>query len=460
MPAVLLGCPRRMPVVVPQPLTSEVTELLQELIRNGCVNDGTAASGHERRNAEVLQSVLAGPGLDLEVVEPVPGRATVVARMEGADREAPSLMLLGHTDVVPANPEDWRHDPFGGELIDGEVWGRGAVDMLNLTSSMAVALRHLAAGGFRPRGDLLFVGVADEEGLGAHGAGWLTEHMADDVSTDYLITEAGGFPRSTPDGLRLPVITGEKGVFWCTLLVRGTPGHGSQPLRTDSAVVKAAMVVERLAAHEVPAEIHEAWRRFVKGMGFPGAISELLLDPERIDEFCAELPALGLARQAHACTHTTVAPTMMRGGTKLNIIPDRAEIQLDIRGLPGWQLPDVEAMVREALGDLSGDVEVVWHESFPATTSPLDTPLWAAIERVVQRPYPGARCVPFVSVGATDARFFRRLGTVAYGFGLFSQRLSFEDYATMFHGVDERVDVESLGLSAALWGDLAEALLA
>lgn len=444
---------------MPDQASAEVTDLLRQLIRNGCVNDGSPESGQEHRNADALRAVLEGPGLDLEVQEPLPGRKSLVARMDGSDPSAPSLMLLGHTDVVPANPEDWRHDPFGGELIDGEVWGRGAVDMLNLTSSMAVAVRHLATQGFTPRGDLVFIGVADEEGLGTHGAGWLTEHLAEDVKTDYLITEAGGFPMPTPQGVRLPVITGEKGVFWCTLTVRGTPGHGSQPLRADSAVVKAAVAVQRLAEHEVPAEIHDAWRRFVAGIGLPAAIAEPLLDPARIEDLCRDFPAVGLARQAHASTHTTLSPNIVHGGTKINMIPDRAELQLDIRGLPGWQVADVEAMVRSALGDLADDVDITWHSTEEATTSPTDTPLWDAIEKVVKGPYPDSACVPFLSVGATDARFFRRLGTVSYGFGLFSRRLTFEDYTTMFHGIDERVDVDSLGLSARLWDDLARAML-
>jgi acetylornithine deacetylase/succinyl-diaminopimelate desuccinylase-like protein len=217
--------------------------------------------------------------------------------------------------------------------------------------------------------------------------------------------------------------------------------------------------VERLAEYCPQAEIHEAWTRFVEGIGLPPEIAEPLLDPSRIDAFCNELPALGLARQAHACTHTTVAPTIVHGGTKVNVIPDRAQLQLDIRGLPGWGVEEVAAMLGEALGDLAADVEIQWHSVDPATTSPVDTPLWRAIERVVQGPYPGSRCIPFLSVGATDARFFRKLGTIAYGFGLFSTRLSYEDYATMFHGIDERVDVESLGLSARMWDGLARELL-
>jgi acetylornithine deacetylase/succinyl-diaminopimelate desuccinylase-like protein len=436
-------------------LGGEVAELLQAMIRNECVNDGTPESGHEQRNADLLRDLLEGRGLDLELYEPLPGRTSLVAKIEGRHRDAPALTLLGHTDVVPANGEDWRRDPFGGEIVDGEVWGRGAVDMLNLTASMAVSMRHLADEGFRPEGDLLFIGVADEEALGSHGAKWLTEHLADEVRCDYLITEAGGFPMGAPGGVRLPVITGEKGAFWCTITVRGTPGHASQPLRTDNALVKAAEVVRRLAEHETPADIHDAWRRFVEGIGLPPEFTAPLLDPDRIGEFCETLPLLGLARQAHACTHTTMAPTILHAGTKINVIPDRVELQVDIRVLPGWDVADAEAMIDDALGDLAGDVEVTWNSVDVASASPADTPLWDALERVAQVSYPDARCVPFLTVGATDARFFRRLGTVAYGFGLFSEQLSFEQYAAMFHGIDERVDVASLGLSAELWDGLA-----
>ena len=242
----------------------------------------------------------------METYEPEPGRTSLVAKIQGSDPSAPSLTLLGHTDVVPANADDWRHDPFGGELIDGEVWGRGAIDMLNLTATMATGLRHLARRGFRPPGDLTYIAVADEEALGTHGAKWLCRHAADDVRADYVITESGGFPMGGADGTpRLPVIVGEKGVYWCTLTVRGTPGHGSQPLRTDNALVKAAEVVRRIDEYRPQAELHEAWTRFIEGIGFPPELAEPLLDPDRIDEFCDELPLLGLARQAHACTHTT-----------------------------------------------------------------------------------------------------------------------------------------------------------
>ena len=304
-------------------ITHEVTDLLQHLIRNACVNDGTAESGQEVRSADLLATYLEGGGLDLQRFEAAPGRTSLVGRIEGSDPNAPTLLLMGHTDVVPANADGWRHDPFGGELIDGEVWGRGAVDMLNLTASMAVAVKHLAAGGFRPRGTLVYLAVADEEALGALGAAHLVDHEADAVRADYVITESGGIPIPSPTGLKLPVIVAEKGSCWVTLRVRGTPGHASQPYRTDNALVTAAEVVGRIASYQPPTVLHDVWRRFLASMGFGDELTAPLLDEDRFLDAIEPLP-VGLARQFHACTHTTFAPTIVHGGTKTNVIPDRA----------------------------------------------------------------------------------------------------------------------------------------
>lgn len=436
----------------------EVADLLGELIRNRCVNDGTDASGGESRSADVLASVLAAPGVELERFEPTPGRASLVARIEGSDPRAPSLCLMGHTDVVPVSGERWRHDPFGGELIEGEVWGRGAVDMLNLTSSMALAVGDLARSGWRPKGTLVYLAVADEEALGSWGAGWLTSNALDAVRTDYVITEPGSVRIPTPSGTRLAVSVAEKGTYWVRLRVFGTPGHGSQPLRSDNALVNAAKVVCRLADYRPEADIHDAWRRWVGGVGLEPALSDSLLDPARIDAALDALP-VGMARLAHACTHTTFAPTVAHGGVKTNVIPGRVDIEVDIRTLPGQQGRDVEAMIDDALGDLRSRVEVEVLDHDPASSSPTETPLWDVLAEVGSQLVPGSGLVASMSVGATDARFFRRVGTTAYGFGLFSERIGFDRYQSMFHGDDERVDTESLGLSRALWSEVARRLL-
>ena len=439
-------------------IAGEVTDLLQHLIRNACVNDGTAESGQESRSAELLRSYLDGSGVELEAYEAVPGRGSLVARIEGRKKDAPTLLLMGHTDVVPVNPDGWDRDPFGGELVDGEVWGRGAVDMLNLTASMAVATKRLASSGFNPDGTLIYLAVADEEALGTHGAKYLVEHERDAVAADYVITESGGIPMPAASGIKLPVLVAEKGSCWTFLRVRGTPGHGSQPFRTDNALVKAAEVVRRIAAYHPETMISETWKRFVEGMEFGPEITEPLTRPEGFLELCEALP-LGLGRIAHACTHTTIAPTVIHGGTKTNVIPDFVEIELDIRTLPGHTEPEVRAMLATALGDLAGDVEIEIRSDDPATSSPADTPLWSTLERAAKAFYANSSLVPMLMMAATDARFFRRAGSTAYGFGLFSENLTYEDFATMFHGDNERVDVESLRLSTELWDAVARDLL-
>jgi acetylornithine deacetylase/succinyl-diaminopimelate desuccinylase-like protein len=368
---------------------------------------------------------------------------------------------MGHTDVVPVNPDRWQRDPFGGELVDGEVWGRGAVDMLNETATMAVAFKALADEGFRPKGTLTYLAVADEEALGTYGAEWLLENERDAVRGDFVVTESGGFrmPLPSTTGLKLPVIVGEKGSYWCTLRVRGTPGHGSMPLRTDNALVKAADVVRRIAEFRPETQINEIWRRFVESEDLPPELSEILLDPQRIQEFYESFEDVGMARMVHACTHTTFAPTIVQGGVKTNVIPDTVDLQVDIRTLPGQTGEDVRAMLSEALGDLADSVEVSAQSDDTSSASPMDTPLWDSLQRVTEKLVPGAKTVPFLIVGATDARFFRRAGATAYGAGLFSDRISFAEFASMFHGDNERVDVDSLQLSTDLWLGLAKDLL-
>lgn len=434
--------------------TAEATALLQDLIRNACVNDGRPESGEEIRSADLLTGYLEGAGLELEHYEPHPGRRSLLAKIEGSDPTAPTLLLMGHTDVVPVNPDGWSRDPFGGELVDGMVWGRGAVDMLNLTTTMAVAFRRLADSGFAPKGTLALLAVADEEALGTWGADWLVEHQLDDVRADYVVTESGGFQMPGAHGTRLPVMVEEKGTYWSKITVHGTPGHASSPFRTDNALVTAAEIVRRIAEFQPPTTLSDTWTRLVEGLGLP----DELLREEGFRECIERLP-LGLSRIAYSCTHTSMAPTVAHGGTKTNVIPDRVELEVDVRTLPDQSGDHARELLLEAIGDLADRVEIESNDD-PATRSPVDTPLWDSLGRVTEKLCNGSALVPMIMTGGTDNRFFRRAGSVGYGFGLFSKRLAFEDYATMFHGNDERVDQESLRLSTELWLALADDLLA
>ncbi len=444
-------------------LTGRTVELLQTLIRNECVNDGTVESGFESRNADVLEQVIAGPGVEVERFEPVPGRASIVGRIPGSDPDAPSLCLMGHTDVVPVHADGWRNDPFGGELIDGEVWGRGAVDMLNLTSSMAVAFRDLADRGFRPRGDLIYFGVADEESGSAVGARWMADHHPDAIRADYVLTENGGLHSGPSEAPFVGVNVAEKGVAWRRLVVRGTPGHGSMPFRpggrVDNALITAAGVVQRLADYRPAPRFTELWRERVSTLDLPEEVAAILLDEQRIDEFLDEMPSAPAAAHLHACTHTTFSPNLVDGQMKTNVIPDEVVIQVDVRTLPGEDADDVDAHLRTALGDLADHVEATPLMNDVASTSPIDTPLWDSLAKAVNVPFPTARLTPQLVVGFTDARIYREMGAVAYGAGLFSPELDAGQFGARFHGHDERIDVESLALTTRLWSHVATDLL-
>jgi acetylornithine deacetylase/succinyl-diaminopimelate desuccinylase-like protein len=439
--------------------TTETVELLQAMIRNACVNDGTAESGHEVRSADVLQTYLEGGGVDVETFEPTPGRRSVVSRIEGTDPSAPTLLLMGHTDVVPVSPAGWSRDPFGGELVDGEVWGRGAIDMLNLTSSMAVAVKHLARSGWRPRGTLVYLGVADEEAGGEHGAEWLVEHELDAVGADYVITESGGWTVSSPRGRRLVVTIGEKGAAWRRLRVHGTPGHGSMPFGADNAVVKAAEVVRRVVAHRPAAEINDVWRAYADALDFDAPTRAALVDPDQVWDACEALSNRRVAKFAHACTHMTVSPDIVRGGVKTNVIPDEVVLDVDIRTLPGQTADDADRLILDALGPLAGDVTVERLHDRPSTQSPTATPLWDALGRLVAAVAPDATLLSRITAGGTDATFFRDAGSVAYGFGLLSSTVTYDDFSSRFHGNDERVDLESLRLTTQCWLDLCRDFL-
>jgi acetylornithine deacetylase/succinyl-diaminopimelate desuccinylase-like protein len=435
-------------------LTGETVELLQTLIRNECVNDGTAESGFETRNADVLQTFVEGAGVDIERWEPTPGRASFVARVRGTHPGAASLCLMGHTDVVPVNAAGWRHDPFGAEVIDGELWGRGAVDMLNLTASMAVVFRSLVRRGFRPKGDLVYFAVADEEAGSAHGARWVATEHADAIRCDYLLTESGGLHHGSEGSRSIDMTVGEKGVAWRRLRVRGTPGHGSMPYGADNALVKAAKIVSRLAEYRPAPRFHELWRGQVRSLGLDDDTTAALLDESAIDELLAELPSPGGQRFLHACTHTTFSPNVIgtMGRPKTNVIPDVVDIDVDIRTMPGEHTDEVTAHLRAALGDElfeRAEVEILMND--PASISRTDTPLWDALQRAVNVPFPDARLNPQFSVGFTDSRVFRELGAISYGAGLFSPALDPGEFALRFHGHDERVDIESLRLTTELW---------
>ncbi len=435
----------------------EVAELLVALIQDACVNDGTPDSGGEERAVATLEAYLGAAG---EQFEPHPGRRSILCKVPGSDPDAPSIMLMGHTDVVPVSPEGWSVDPFAGHRGDGFVWGRGAVDMLNQTAAMAVVFkRYLDGSAPQPAGDLLFLGVADEEAAGTLGAGWLVDNAWEAVKCDYLLTEIGTPMIEGRSGPGLPVTVAEKGPQWRRVIGSGEPSHGSQPYATANALRPVAEAVARLATAPSPVAISDEWRQFVEAWD-PGDIAAELLDPDLVDAAIDRiaLDDLGLARWVHACTHMTISPNVLRGGMKANVVADSAEAEIDVRSLPGQENADVNDHFRKVLGPaLEGELEVITMQATEASASPAEGPLWEALEESLAEIRPDARLVPSLIPVGTDARFFRRRGTVCYGVGLFDDRVGFGDFLRMFHGHDERVSEESLALTVQLLGSTISA---
>jgi acetylornithine deacetylase/succinyl-diaminopimelate desuccinylase-like protein len=438
------------------PAGSEAIELLRRLIRNACVNDGTPESGQEHRSVETIAGYLGRMG---ETVEPVPGRRSVAYRVPGRDPGAPRLALMGHTDVVPVNEAGWSRDPFGAEIEDGFVWGRGAIDMLNLTAAMAVAFKpYLTGDRPPPPGDLIYLAVADEEAAGTLGAAHLVRERWDLVATDYLLTEIAYPPLSTADGPGYPVSVGEKGPFWSVLRTTGTPGHGSVPYGAQNALEPMAAALHGLFSTPQPVSIGPDWRAFVDALGLDPTLARDLTDPDRIDLAIDRLAADDprLAAYVHACTHMTISPNVARVGVKSNMVPDRGTVQVDVRALPGHERGDVDQHLRKAMGAAADRVEIEPVADHPAGASGTSNLLWDTVVASIEDLTGSRRVVPTLMPAATDARFFRDRGVTAFGVGLFDDRVSFPEFLGMFHGNDERVSTASMHATTRLLGRILE----
>lgn len=431
-------------------MSSEVITLLQALIRNACVNDGTRGSGQEHKSVSTLREFF---GVEGEIFEPAPGRQSLIYRIRGTDPGAPSLALVPHLDVVPVDPDGWTVDPFAAEVVDGVIYGRGAVDMLNVTAALAMAARPYITGEVEPRGDLVFVGAADEEAGGSLGAAALVEERWDLVQADYLLTEVAYPSLSYVSEPVVPVAVGEKGAFWSILTSTGTPGHGSAPYAADNALAKMVQALHGIFEAEAPVAISPEWAHFVGALDLDADLMEALVDPDQIDGAIDRLAATDplFARYVHAITHMTVSPNVLDAGTKANMIADAARAQVDIRALPGMDRHFVDSYLFKAMGGARDDVDIAPVIDMESTTSPTGNRLWMAIEDGVEDLEGHRNLLPTLMTVGTDARFWRAKGTIAYGVGIFDDSTDFSEMLALFHGHDERVSVDSVERTTALY---------
>jgi acetylornithine deacetylase/succinyl-diaminopimelate desuccinylase-like protein len=414
----------------------EVVELCSELIRI----DTTNPTSNERAAAEYVAGKLAEVGIEPTVLESEPGRASVVARVAGADPSRPALLVHGHLDVVPADPAEWSVHPFSGEVRDGCVWGRGAVDMKDMDAMTLAVVRQWARTGQRPPRDVVLAFVADEEAGGVKGAHWLVEHHPElfEGCTE-AVSEVGGFSVTVRDDLRLyPVQAAEKGIAWLRLVARGRPGHGSMR-HEDNAVTRLAEAVTRIGRHEFPVVLTKTVRQFLEALSEAVDV-DLDLDTADRKDIDALLVRLGgLARMVGATLSNTANPTMLAAGYKSNVIPGTASAVVDGRFLPGQE----EEFGRQ-LDELIGPGVVrEWIHHDQAVETDFDGPLVDAMAAALRAEDAAALPVPYTMSGGTDAKSFETLGMRCFGFSPLLLPADL-DFAPMFHGIDERVPTEGL----------------
>lgn len=434
-------------------LQQATTELLQQLIRFDTVNP----PGNERLLQELLLGELTSAGFDCELLGATPERPNLVARLRGTV-DGPTLCLLGHVDTVLANPEEWTHGPWSGDVADGFLWGRGALDMKSQVAAEVAAAISLARDGWRPaRGELLICAVVDEETGGALGAQWITETHPDKVRCDYLVNEGGGGVFEYGGGRRYGVCCAEKGVFRFKLVTDGVAGHASMPRMGENALLKLGPLLERLGARQPSYAITDVPAAFLRGLGEDpsdpaGAVARITAAEPRLATMFE--PMLGV----------TFTPTRAAASQKVNVIPSRAEIHVDCRVPPGLGEDEVRQAIREVLGSDGGSPDdgfrVEFTERVVGNGSPADSPLRDAIDAWVADNDPGATTAPVILPGFTDSRWFRKTfpDCVAYGFFPHKHQPLLES-APLVHGADERIDVRDLGFAARFYADVARRLL-
>ncbi len=412
----------------------EATELLQALLRANTVNP----PGNETKAAEVLGAYLEEAGVECELYARIPERANLVARVRG--RGGPTLALISHTDTVRADAEEWTLDPWSGELRDGEIWGRGALDMKSHVAAAAVAVAALAREGFVPAGDVVFVASADEEVGEDFGLSWLCANHPDAIRAEYCVNEGGGDRLLIGDRPAYLCGTAEKMSSPFLLRVHGRSGHASMPGIADNALVRAARLIQRLAEYRPKTRALPEAQAFLELVGTSDL--EQLEPPVR---------AIVEPMLSHS-----ISPTIIEASKQRNVIPAVCDVVCDCRLLPGETQEEAEAEIRAALGD--DHYDLVWLEAVGGTASPLDTPLWTAIESFVALEEPGAALAPFVNAGFTDSHFMREaFGTVCYGF--FPMRaMDSELAAALIHSADERIPVDDLELGTRFLMHVARTL--
>jgi acetylornithine deacetylase/succinyl-diaminopimelate desuccinylase-like protein len=428
---------------------AEAAELLGGLIRFNTVNP----PGNERAAQEYLADHLTRAGFECELLGAEPGRPNLVARLRAAEA-GPTLCYLGHVDTVLADPADWSHDPWSGDVADGFLWGRGALDMKSQVAAEIAAAASLARSGWRPqRGELLIVAVVDEETGGELGAQWITTMHPEKVRCDMLVNEGGGAVFEYGGRRRYGLCCAEKGVFRFTITTDGVAGHASMPGMGDNALLKMGPLLERFAARQPSYRLTVEPQAFLRGIGEdaddPRAAVARLRDADPRLAIMFE-PMLGV----------TFTPTRISASEKINVIPSHAELRVDCRVPPGLGEEEVREGIAEVLGEENGNWRIDFTERVVGNRSPAQSQLMEEIRGWIAERDPGAEVVPLILPGFTDSRHFRLAFPECVAYGFFPQRhQSLLQTAPLIHSADERIDLRDLAFATDLFRDLALRLL-
>ncbi|HXX77444.1 MAG TPA: M20/M25/M40 family metallo-hydrolase [Ktedonobacteraceae bacterium] len=431
----------------------EVVNHLRNLLRLDTRNP----PGNETLAAEYLRGVLAKEGIACEIVGPAPHRGTIVARLKG-DGSAPPLLLMSHTDVVAVEPEKWTHDPFAAEIADGFMYGRGALDMKHMVAMELITMLLLKRAGVQLKRDVIFMAAADEEVGGHDGAGWVALNRPELIQAEYALNEGGGSAIEINGSRYYMVQTAEKGAARFRLRTKGNPGHGSMP-HGENAIISLAQILSRLDNRQPPVHFCESFRGFITGIASaqPPAVARLIMTILESEETAdAAIDALSLdellKRELRAMTRNTIAPTMLRAGSQINVIPSEAEVSLDARILPGFTTDMFLEEIRAIFGE---DVDVEFIDPDLALEADPASPLFDVITGVVKHHDPEATVIPTLLVGGTDAQRVSGLGIKVYGFApeMYIQGLYDWD---RIHGHDERINIRSLQWGTRVLYDVVE----
>jgi acetylornithine deacetylase/succinyl-diaminopimelate desuccinylase-like protein len=438
-------------------IEEEATNFLSELIRINTTNP----PGNETAAAKYVAEALEQDGFRCELLESSPGRGSVVTSLKGSDKK-PTLLLLSHLDVVAANPKEWSVDPFGGEIKDGFVWGRGALDMKGMTAIEVMALKLLKRNNVKLKGDVILAATADEEKGGEAGAGWLVRNHPDKVRAEYVLNEGGGMAMRMDGQNMFTINTAEKGILWFKVKAGGTPGHGSVPGAADNAILRMNKVVEKLGNHRSKISLIPTVKQYVSEIAKSSKLrdlSALLQDPTKSDQILDVLAQKDkyLAEELRARIRMTVTPTMIQGGVKENIIPSECEAVFDCRVLPGQTPTEALSEIKGLLKDAG--LEKLTFEIIQAnepSESPFNTPLYELIVNALREFESECRVAPVMLTGGTDSRFFRKLSSVCYGFHPVRPETSYSEMQETIHGIDERISIENLVFGTSVLYNVVE----